>query len=114
MAQKKKQVKLFLKQYPLPSGEDDLRSFINIKKTDMMEQTVDSIEYALNNNLPTVEIFQFKDSEFVIILSDKEFLLNLEHIYDYYVSNEMYEFCGRVLNLKKRLGTTVKLNETTK
>lgn len=79
----------------------------------MMEQAVSSIEYALDNNLPVVEIFQFNDSDFVVMLSDKDFLLNLDHIYNYYIQNEMYEYCGRVMGLKKRLGTIVKLNETT-
>jgi len=112
MARKKKLVDSVLKNYPLPSGEEELRKFIESKKIDMMEQTVASIEYALDNKLSAIEIFQFKDSEFVIMLCDKEFLPNLDHIYEYYLSNEMYEFCGRVQNLRKRLGTIVKLNET--
>jgi len=78
----------------------------------MMQQTVASIEYALDNNLPVVEIFQFTGSEFVVMLSDKDFLPNLEHIYNYYLNHEMYEFCGKVLGLKNRLGHTIKLNET--
>jgi hypothetical protein len=112
MARKKKQTEPILKQYQLPSEDNDLKKFIDVKKVDMMEQTVSSIEFALDNNLPIVEIFQFHNSEFVVMLSDKDFLPNLEHIYDYYIQNEMYEFCSRVVDLKKRLGTTVKLNET--
>jgi hypothetical protein len=113
MTQKKKQVNPVLKHYFIPADENELRQFINAKKSDMMEQTVDSIEYALNNNLPAIEIFQFKDSEFVVVLFDKEFLLNLDHIYNHYLSNEMYEYCGRVMDLRKKLGNTVKLNDET-
>jgi hypothetical protein len=111
MPRKKKYIEPILRQYTLPSGENDLRQFIDAKKTDMMEQAVASIEYAVDNHLKAVELFQFKDSEFVIMLSEKDFLLNLDHIYDYYITNEMYELCRRVINLKKKLGIMIKLNE---
>jgi len=112
MPRKKKNVESILKQYQLPSENKDLQNFIDSKRVDMMEQAVSSIEYALNNNLPLVELYQFKDSEFVVMVSNKEFLTNIEHIYDYYINNEMYELCERVVGLKKRLGSTLKLNET--
>lgn len=112
MARKKKQDEPTLKQYPLPATEEDLRKFINVNIIDMMEHAVDSIQYALDNNLPMVEIYQFQSSEFVIILSNKDFLSNLEHIYNYYISHEKYEFCGRVVDLRKQLGNKLKLNET--
>ena len=112
MPRKKKTVEQTLKQYQLPSENKDLHNFINSKRVDMMEQAVSSIKYALDNNLSLVELYQFKDSEFVIMVSDKEFLTNLEHIYDYYINNEMYELCKRVASLKKRLSSTLKLNET--
>lgn len=106
--------KSILKKYCLPSTDKDIRVFINSKKTEMMEQAISSIEYAVDNNLPVVEIFQFKNSDFVILLSDNDYLPNVEHIYNYYLENEMYEFCGRALNLKKRLsgdGSVFKLNQ---
>lgn len=112
MTCKKKNVESVLKQYQLPSENKDLQKFIDSKRIDMMEQAVSSIEYALNNNLSMVELYQFKNSDFVVMISDKEFLVNLEHIYDYYINNEMYELCKRVVDLKKRLGSTLKFNET--
>ena len=112
MARKKKHDGPVLQEYLLPSADIALRKFITDKKVDMMQQAIASIEYAINNNLSVVEIFQFTGSDFVVMLSDKDFLPNLEHIYDYYLINEMYEFCERVLGLKKRLDITIKLNET--
>jgi len=112
MPRKKKNVNPILKQYQLPSENKDLQSFIDSKRVDMMEQAISSIEYALDNDLPLVELYQFKNSEFVVMISDKEFLTNLEHIYDYYINNEMYELCKRIVGLKKRLSSTIKLNET--
>jgi hypothetical protein len=92
--------------YILPSGDNELRSFSQRYKVDMMEQVVHSIEIAVNHKLPAVEIFQFKNSNFVITLLAKDFLSNLDNIYDYYMSNEVYEFCPRVIQLQKTLKET--------
>lgn len=111
---KNKHIDPVFKKFILPVGDSELREFITQKKVDMMKQTVDSIEFALNHDLPMVELFQFLDSEFVITLSDKDFLSNLEHIYSYYLSQEMYELCSQVIDLKNRIGNSLKINEKQK
>lgn len=89
--------------YVLPSDTDDLTSFSKKFKTDMMEQVVNIIEFALNNELPLIEVFQFKNSDFVITISEKDYLTNLDNIYSYYLNNEMYEYCSRLVRLQKLL-----------
>ena len=69
----------------------------------MMEHVVDSIERAVKENLPLVEVFQFKNSDFVITLSDKDYLTNLENIFAYYLECERYEHCDRLVRLQKTL-----------
>lgn len=68
-----------------------------------MEQIVSSVEYALLNNLSLIEIFQFRNSDFVITLSEKDYLTNIDHIYNYYLTSEKYELCDRVVRLQKLL-----------
>lgn len=89
--------------YILPSDNKDLQSFSQKFKVDMMEQVVGMIEFAVDNDLPLVEIFQFKNSDFVITLSEKDYLPNIENIYAYYMKNENYEHCSRVVRLQKTL-----------
>jgi len=89
--------------YVLPSENKDLQSFSQKFKVDMMEQVVNIIEFALEHNLPLVEVFQFKNSDFVITLSEKDYLTNLDNIYSYYMKNETYEHCTRVVRLQKTL-----------
>ncbi len=89
--------------YVLPAGNSDLQSFCQKFRVDMMEQTVSSIEYAIKNKLSHVEVFQFKNSDFVITLSDKDYLSNLDNIYKYYMDHEVYENCLRVSQLQKTL-----------
>ena len=69
----------------------------------MMEQVVEIIEFAVAHDLPLIEVFQFKNSDFVITLSEKDYLTNLENIYLYYMKNEKYEYCSRVVKLRKVL-----------
>ena len=87
--------------YVLPSTDEELKTFVNVHKIDMMERVLYSIEYAIQNKLPIVELFQFKNSKFVITISEQEFEQNLDNIYKYYMENEIYELCPRAIQLQK-------------
>ena len=102
----KKNNTIVAESYILPSGDNELRSFSQQYKVDMMEQVVSSIEAAVSNKFPAIEVFQFKNSEYVITLLAKDFLSNLDNIYEYYMSHEVYEFCPRVIQLQKTLKET--------
>jgi hypothetical protein len=89
--------------YILPSPTDEMKSFVTKFKVDMMEHVVSSIKFALENKLPLVEVFQFKNSPFVVTISEAEFDTNLSHIRKYYMDNEIYELCPRVEKLQEIL-----------
>lgn len=103
MMKKKKEKKQIFTQYILPSDSVDQISFIKKYKTDMMEQVLNSIEYAIGNNFPYIEVFQFKNSNFVIIISQKDFLSNLKNISDYCENQEVYELYPKIKKLKSLL-----------
>jgi hypothetical protein len=86
--------------YILPSSNQELKGFILKNKLDVMEQVISSIEYALQHGLPMVEVFQFKNSEFIVTISEKEFQSNLDNIFKCYMENEIYELCPRVIRLQ--------------
>jgi hypothetical protein len=96
--------------YILPSPNDEMRKFVTKFKVDMMEHVVSSIKFAVENKLPIVEVFQFKDSPFVVTINEREFMPNLSHIRQYYMDNEMYELCSRVEKLCETLKTHEKEN----
>ena len=89
--------------YIIPSSNDEMREFVTKFKVDMMEHVVKSIKYALENKLPLVEVFQFKNSSFVVTIAKKEFKSNVEHIYNFYKKNEIYELYPKVEQLYKLL-----------
>lgn len=96
--------------YILPSLNDEMRKFVNKFKVDMMEHIIGSIKYAIENKLSIVEVFQFKNSPFVVTIAKKEFSANLDHIGKFYADNQIYELCPRIEQLRE----TLKKNEKEK
>lgn len=97
------QNKISLIDYVLPSDNKILDDYANKNKIELMEQIIHSIEYAVTYHLPSVEIFQFENSDFVIIISEKDYLVNINNIYKYYMEREAYEYCHRVIRLQKTI-----------
>lgn len=97
----------------LPSDFQSMDEFVSKNKIELTEQVISSIEFAINNDLNDVEVFNFKDTDFIVILNVSTFKENLENIYNFYISTEQYEFCGRVLKLQKLLNQE-KTNEQKK
>lgn len=92
-----------VEKYVLPSEHSELEIFSKEFKVDMMEHILNSIELAVEEDLPIIEIFQFKNSDFVITLSNRDYLTNLENIFSYFLKNEKYEHCNRLVQLQKTL-----------
>lgn len=97
----------------LPSDFKSMDEFVLKNKIELTEQVISSIEFAIDNNLSDIEVFNFKDTDFIVVLNFSMFKENLENIYNYYISTEQYEFCGRVSKLKHLLNQD-KTNEQKK
>jgi hypothetical protein len=93
--------------YIIPSPNEEMRKFVAKFKVDMMEHVVSSIKFAIDNKLSLVEVFQFKNTPFVVTINATEFMPNLSHIHKFYMDNEMYELCKRI----EVLCETIKKNE---
>ena len=89
----------------LPSDNDVMAAYIQKNKFRLTEKALSSIEYAVTNNLPFVEVFGFNNSDFIIAIAEKDYLLNVDHIYKFYLETEKYELCPRVVRLQTLLKT---------
>jgi len=85
--------------YILPSINAEIREFVNKFKIDMMNHIVTSIKFAIENNISIIEVFQFKNSPFVITINRSEFEANLSHINKFYMEHELYEMCSCIKQL---------------
>ena len=98
------------KLYTLPSNFNEMNKFIEVNKIQLMEHIVASIEYAIDKKLSFVEIFSFKNSDFVVTLPTNQFKENLDNVYSYYIEKEQYELCIRVKSVESKLNSI--LDET--
>lgn len=87
----------------LPSEFDFLDNYILENKQLMLNHIIKSIKYAVENELTFIDLFSFKDSNFAISIEESEYLKNVDHIYDIYIKEELYELCQEVVNLQKLL-----------
>lgn len=95
----------------LPSDNKEMELFIKSNKTYLTEQALYSIEFAVDNKLPFVEVFKFNNSDFVITVGENEFLTNVNHIYNFYLETENYELCTRAVKLQAALKNINNPNE---
>jgi hypothetical protein len=96
------------KPFVLPSDFKELETYVQSHKTDLTERVISSIEFAIKKNLPMVEVFNFKNSDFVITISREAFRDNIQNVYNFYLQEEKYELCGRVKRVELLLDSTVK------
>jgi len=89
--------------YILPSSNEEMEKFIEKFRIDMTEHIVSSIEFAIDNKSPIIEVFQFKNSDYVITIAEKDYDLNLTHIHDLYNKFKLYELCPRIEKIKDKL-----------
>jgi hypothetical protein len=87
----------------LPSDYEEMEIFIQNNKVKLTEQIVLSVQYALSNGFSSVEVFNFEDSDFIVILDQSAFKDNIDNIFEYYIKTEQYEFCDRLVKLKKQI-----------
>ena len=83
----------------LPSNNKEMESYVLANRLEINEKIIDNIEYALKNKLSGVEMFCFKNSNFVVVLHRKDFRESLQNIYDFSMNKEKFEMCIRIKKL---------------
>ncbi len=87
----------------LPSDNDGMAEFVAKNRVKINEKIVDNIEYAINQRLGGVEIFCFKNSNFVVVLNRKDFKESLEDIFEFSLDNEHFEICDKVKKMMDKI-----------
>lgn len=90
--------------FKLPSNFNLMEEFISKNKAFLTEKVLDSISYAIENDLQDVDVFTFdNDEEYYITLPVESFFNNLKMIYEFYIQDEKYELCQRLVDLQNKL-----------
>lgn len=90
----------------LPSKNDEMEKYIDAHRKEINRRVLNNIEYAIKNRMTTVEIFSFKNSNFIVVMNQKDFKENIQNIIDFSTKNQDFEACKKaqevMLKLDKR------------
>lgn len=92
---KKKSKKIVPVVVELPVNPTDMENYVEKNRVAINEMLVNSLDYAVSKNFAGIEVFCFKDSNYVVVVSRKDFKENLQNIFDYSLKNEQFEICAR-------------------
>lgn len=87
----------------LPSTNEEMEKFLDENRVKINEKMIDSIDYALKKRLTTVEMFRFKNSNFIVLINRKDFRENLENIFSFSLDNEHFEICVKVRKVIEKM-----------
>ena len=79
----------------LPTGSADMEDYVEKNRVAINEILVSSFAYAVDKNYRGIEVFCFKDSNYVVVINRKDFRENLQGIFDYSLKNEHFEICAK-------------------
>ena len=88
----------------LPSDDALLKKYIIKNEKPLLEIVLSAIEYGVRENLDSIPIFKFKDSDFVIFLPREVFKDNINNIYKMCVAKKYRDLFSRIkmVNIKLR------------
>jgi hypothetical protein len=87
-----------------------MENYVLNNKTKIYDFIVSNIETAINKRWPNVEIFKFQETNFVVILNQRDFKENLQNAFDFSLENEHFEICAKA---KKAIDKLDKINFVT-
>ena len=82
VAIKKRRGRRKLEKFFLPKEDSTLNQYIQTHKTEIQNHILDCIEYALKNELESVEVFRFQDSPYTVNIPQDDFEDNVEFIFE--------------------------------
>jgi hypothetical protein len=86
----------------LPSDFKKMECFILENREKIINHVVFSIDHAIENSLENIDVFGFYRSDYYITISRDTFLENIDHIYNAFIKDEMYEHCSSIIELKDK------------
>lgn len=87
----------------LPSNNDEMEKYLDVHRKEINSRMVDNISYAIKYRLSAVEIFSFKNSNFIVLMNRRDFKENLQNILDFSMKQDDYATCIKTRKVMDRL-----------
>jgi hypothetical protein len=77
----------------LPSNNDEMEKYLDANRKEINSRMIDNISYAIKHRMTAVEIFSFKNSNFIVLMNRRDFKENLQNILDFSTKQDDYATC---------------------
>lgn len=87
----------------LPCNNSDMEKYVQENRKEINSNIVNTIEYAIANKLGGIELFSFKNSNFVVVLQRKDYKESLETILESSMNQQQFQICARIKKIINKL-----------
>jgi hypothetical protein len=87
----------------LPSSNDEMEKYLETHRHEINSRILNNIEYGIKNRMPVVEIFSFKNSNFVVLMNQKDFRENIQNIIEFSKKHDDFEICRHAKQVMQKL-----------
>jgi len=116
-SKEKSKVKYTYEVIELPSSNSEMEKYLDIHRKEINSRVLYNIEYAIKTRMLAVEIFSFKNSNFVVMMNRKDFKENIQNIIEFSLKIQDYEVCNqakKVMQILDRMSIYFKYKKTKK
>lgn len=87
----------------LPATNAEMEKYLELHRKEINRRVVENIDYGIKMRLSAVEIFSFKNSNFVVLMNRKDFKENLQNIIDFSLKNQDFDVCKKAKMVMQKL-----------
>ncbi len=87
----------------LPATNEEMERYLDIHRKEINFRMLNNIEYAIRHRMSAVEIFSFKNSNFVVLMNRRDFKENIQNILDFSMKQDDYKTCVKAKNVMEKL-----------
>jgi hypothetical protein len=87
----------------LPATNAEMEKYLDLHRKEINRRILNNIEHAVDTRMPTVEIFSFENSNFIVVMNKNDFRENLQNLLDFGMKTQDYEICTRAKKVMQKL-----------
>jgi hypothetical protein len=87
----------------LPCDNSDMEKYVLENRKEINKKIVNTIDYAIAKRLGVVELFCFKNSNFIVVLQRKDFKESLETVFESSMNNQQFEVCAKIKKIISKM-----------
>jgi hypothetical protein len=87
----------------LPATNEEMERYLDVHRKEINFRMLNNIEYAIRRRMSAVEIFSFKNSNFIVLMNRRDFKENIQNILDFSMKQDDYKTCVKARKVMEKL-----------